>query len=160
MRKTIKQTLRFLESMKSGVIKRSALLHIKNVLEKTLFMNVYVTSLYDVYSIDDMEELKDLIKGEASIRRGSYNYFYRIWKLQNAPFPHELTGVMKANTFVEVIGDEVQMYIPVNATMRKGFNFGPIHERRKSVLKSTVYFAWKNIMKTIRELYRRFIEIA
>ena len=123
-------------------------------------MNVFLNSIDDVYSIENLKELKDLIKNKGTPRKGSYNYLYRIWKTRNAPFPHEITGTMKNNTFINIIGNEVQLHIPDVATTKKGYNYGPIHERRKSILKATVFFAWNDIMKRIRNLYRRFIENA
>lgn len=163
MRKTIEETIRFLEIVKSGVIKKSGLVHIKKALESSLNMKVFTNSLDEIYSINDANEMRSLIKG-GKLRKGSYNPIYRVWKLRHAPFPHEVTGILKSHTIIKIIGDTVEFSIPSFATTRtstKGnYNFGPIHERRKSILKATVYFAWSDIMKRIRELYKRFIEIA
>jgi len=39
------------------------------------------------------------------------------------------------------------------------FNFGPIHESRKSILKSTMVFGWQNIMDAVRAEYLNEIRL-
>jgi len=158
MKKTISETIRFLDAMKSGVIKRSGLRQIKRALESALYMRVFVNSMNDVYSIENMDELISLIENNKTPCRGSYNNFYRKWKMFNAPFPHEISGRMKLATNIKIVGDSVQLEIPDSATTKKGWNYGPKHEKRKSILKATVFFAWSDIIDGIYNLYKEFIE--
>lgn len=160
IKKTLSETIDFLETMKAGIIKDSGLVQIKRALESALFMKVFVNNMNNVYSIENIDELKKLIEYKTEPRRGSYNHFYAIWKSIFAPFPHEVTGTMKSATTISIIGDYVDFRIPDIATTKKGFNYGPKHEKRKSILKATVFFAWGDIMNRIFNLYKRFIENA
>jgi len=168
----IQQAKNFFAKMKTGEFRKEALKNMRIDLARSLINNVYVYNLDSIYSIDNANEMRNLMRTGGKPRRGSYHPGYKAWKQAHGLPPHELTGVMKRSTFLDIINETLLFYIPSNATSRFSltkprldpttgtwsqrahfFNFGPIHEKRKSVLKSTVVFAWADMKDSILNSY-------
>lgn len=168
MKKTIKMNIRkaieFLDEMRSGVIKQKATEKIMESLTEHLTRDVYVNGLR-IWRVTDADKMRELIKNKGRPAVAHYGKNYLLWKEVNGQRAHEVSGKMKRNTFIEIHAGNVLFYIPSTATTRTStgweaniYNFGPIHERRKSVLKATVVFAWQDIMKNIFKTYKEFAE--
>ena len=179
----IGSALEFLQSLRRGTVKNDSLDVIADVLEDTLDREVFVDNLNNVYEIDDVDEMRRLIKSGGIPKLGSYEYYYlRDKKALGLP-PHVLTGSMKEGTGVRRVGDETQIFISSDASTKSRqyemttyeettdsegrtkytfgkanrtqmVNFGPIHERKKSIIKSAFVLGWKNIMKGIFDVYK------
>lgn len=168
----LKQATHYFDMMRRGKMKRASVHQIASSLTEALWFWIYTSILAQVYDIKDATEMRSMLKSEVFPPLSKYNQKYFKWKMKQGPpisYPHHLTGRMKANTHIDIFVDRVLFYIPSLATHRinitKGgkvhtYNFGPIHERRKSVLKATVVFAWKDIRKRIRNVYKRYAEMA
>jgi len=162
---TLSQAEKYFDKMRKGFYKRESLDQIEESLTQHLWRYIYTTVLTEIYKVEDAAEMRRLIKSRTLPSLTNYNDKYFRWKVrQGVPIssPHHLTGKTKESTVVNVTGDKVLFYIPKSATIRsrttKGgkthtFNFGPIHEARKSILKATVVFAWQDIMKRIKKIY-------
>jgi len=162
---TIDRVIRFLEDVIRGGVKARATSGIEKILKSNMKYKVFTSVLEDVWNIQDAEELRSLIKtGSEPTIRGTYNEQYKKWKKRYAPFPHVVSGKLKRGTNVSIVGDKVVLSIPASASTatRKShvYNFGPIHEARKSILKSTVAFSWQEIRNRIRNTYKRALERA
>lgn len=160
---TLEQLTNFLKDIRDGIYLRESLINVEIALSRALTMNVYVTSLDEIYTIPNAGVMRALIlSGTNPFIKGSYHPVYRRWKELHGLPPHQKTGRMKAGTSIVTMPDRVLFFIPTSATTatyitKAGrvhvYNFGPIHEQRKSVLKATVAFAWKDIMNRIRNIY-------
>lgn len=161
---SFKQAKSFLEKVNKGDVKKEAINEIIGVLRNTLLTKVYVSDLSKIYEIPTAGDMRSLIKSGGTPKKGKYDPSYLAKKILEGSPPHEQTGLMKMMTSIGSVGTEIRMIIPDYATTRgskksssKVFNFGPIHEARKSVLKSTFVFAWGNVMKKLMEVYERNI---
>ena len=167
----LRQAEHYFDMMRRGKMKRACHSQIASSLTESLWFWVYTSILTQIYDIKDATEMKSLLKSEAYPPLSRYNQKYFKWKMKQGPpisYPHHLSGKMKANTHIDIFSDRVLFYIPSLATVgmkvtKSGkvhvYNFGPIHERRKSVLKATVVFAWKDIRNRIRKVYKRYAEM-
>lgn len=167
IRMRLSDAINYLNQLKSGNLRKRALSDIKDALLRSIFMNVYVYNLDNVYEIWDATEMRRLMLSGGAPRKGSYNLKYKKWKKAKGLPPHEISGRMKASTKINVDVNKVSLSIPTIATTRTkksydlitgdyystSFNFGPIHERRKSVLKATFVFAWHEIKRAFRDAY-------
>lgn len=164
VRSNIKKTMDFLNDIRSGVIKKKANEKIIDSIKTALTTNVYINRLI-TWNVPDKDMMRDLIKRRRLPSQNTQFSKYYEWKQWNGGRPHEVTGQMKNNTFIEEHAGKVLFFIPSSATTRTSrafkvsvYDFGPIHERRKSVLKSTMVFAWQDIMKKVTNLYREHAE--
>lgn len=181
---TLKQAERYFDMMKTGRIKRSATSQIAISLTRHLWGRVFTDNISDIYEIEDAAEMRELIRSKGFPRMGSYNQDYLDWKLIHAPYPHEISGELKSGVYIDIMTDKVLFYTSPSATTRTRvshqgplsqiqrlpgagpppgykvsmFNFGPIHERRKSILKATVVFAWQDIKKRVGNTYKTYAE--
>ena len=176
VRKTLAGALRFLDRLRDGTAMATALIGVRQGILRSLNMFVLVDDLNDVWEITDASEMRMLMASGATPRRGNYHPQYRAFKLRHGLPPHVLTGTMTSAIFVDIHANRVLFGIPTGAItpshvtpttrMRRSartgrwhyFNFGPIHERRKSILKSTIVFGWRDIMVRLTEAYRRIAE--
>ena len=162
--------INFLQEVCDGVYKKKALLEIESALKRALLNNIWVSSYSNVYSIYSANEMRSLIRSGSSPQKGTYNAGYRYWKQARGLPPHVLTGETKNSTHIDIIGDTLLFYIPQTATTRTRvsrsidihgnvhetvhvYNFGPIHEKRKSILKAATVFAWRDIRKRLVDVY-------
>lgn len=166
IKSNVKDVANFINKVRNGTVRKKALKMILDTLLKVLDDKIYNNTL-KVYNVANSSEMRALIKSGGKPTEGRYDPNYLVWKKHNAPNAHEVSGRLKANTFIEIINDKVLFYIPTDATTRTCistglgnsppivhfFNFGPIHERRKSILKATIIFAWQEIMRKIALLY-------
>lgn len=153
--------------MRRGRIKRSATTQIAISLTMILWSRIFTDNISNIYEIEDAAEMRALIKSKGFPRMGSYNQDYLEWKLIYAPHPHEISGKLKSGVYIDIITNKVLFYTSPTATTATRisdkkvsmFNFGPIHERRKSILKATVVFAWQDIKKRVGNTYKKFTEM-
>lgn len=176
IRKTLAGALRFLDRLRDGTAMAAALIGIRQGILRSLNMFVLSDNLDDIWEITDAHEMRLLMATGATPRRGSYHPQYRAFKVRHGLPPHVLTGTMVSAIFVDIHANRVLFGIPTGAinsshttpttrfrqSRRTGrwhyFNFGPIHERRKSILKSTIVFGWQDIMVRLTEAYRRIAD--
>lgn len=176
IRKTLGGALRFLDRLRDGTALARALIGIRQGILRTLNMYILVDSLDNVWEITDAHEMRMLVSTGATPRRGRYDPDYRKFKIRHGLPPHVLTGTMTRSIFVDIHANRVLFGIPSGAInpshitpttrMRRSrktgrwhyFNFGPIHERRKSILKSTIVFGWRDIMVRVTGSYRKTAE--
>lgn len=176
VRKNLAGAIRFIDRLIDGTAVAAALIGVRAGILRSLNMFVLVDDLDDIYEITDAGEMRMLMATGASPRRGSYHPTYRAFKQFHGLPPHVLTGTMTSAIFVDIHRNRVLFGIPSGAinpshvtpttrfryaprTNRWHFyNFGPIHERRKSILKSTIVFGWENIMYRLTDAYRRIAE--
>jgi hypothetical protein len=78
-------------------------------------------------------------------------------------------GSLRQHTHIDVFTDRVLFYIPSLYTTAfkitkvgkvNYYNYGPIHEQRKSILKSTVVFAWQDIKRRVGRIYTEYAKRA
>jgi len=167
VRMDLQQAKKFIEVIKSGKPKLDALDAAKGHLLNVLWAKIYVNNLTDLYSVKDAAEMRRLMKTTGIPPRGDpYEANYLRYKIRTGHTNvHELSGLMKANTTIKIDKNVLKFEIPKSSTTRAKttragkthiFNFGPIHERRKSILKSTFVFAWEKIIKSIRKVYEDY----
>ncbi|MHA1748708.1 MAG: hypothetical protein ACTSYF_08745 [Promethearchaeota archaeon] len=148
---------RFLTLMKNGVPKRQSHHEIRDSLDEHLWKHIF--TLYRVvYSVPTAASMRRLIRMRRIPSQSSYNPRYLRKMFREGLLPH---GSLRMHTYIEVL-DRVLFFIPVAYTTAMKitslgrvhvFNYGPIHERRKSILKSTVVFAWPDVMKRVLKTY-------
>jgi len=176
VRKTLDGALRFLDRLRDGTAMGAALLGVRAGILANLNMHVLVDNLDDIWEITDAGEMRLLMATGATPRRGRYHPDYRAFKVKHGLPPHVLTGTMTGAIFVDIHANRVLFGIPSGAinpshvtpttrlriNPRTGrvyyYNFGPIHERRKSILKATIVFGWQDIMTRLTHAYRRIAE--
>jgi len=176
IRKTLGGALRFLDRLRDGSAISAALLGARAGILASLNMNVLVDNLDDVWEITDAHEMRMLMASGATPRRGSYNPLYRAWKVRRGLPPHVVTGTMVGAIFCDIHSNRILFGIPSGAinlshvtpttrfriSRKTGrvyyYNFGPIHERRKSILKATIVFGWQDIMTRLTEAYKKIAE--
>ena len=173
----LKQVERYLEAIRSGRIKKVALGQIVLSLNKHLWNFVFTDSLADIYEIPDAATMINMIKTKTYPPLGSYNPEYLERMIRHGLKTH---GSLREHTHIEIMADKVVMFIPSIHTTRTRvvgafrrsidtmqgagpygtrvhvYNFGPIHERRKSILKATIVFAWQDILKKVKNTYLSF----
>lgn len=162
MKLTASELKKYLRDIVSGRIKDKATDMLEKAVSDTLYRKVFVRNIDDVYEIQTASEMRQLIRNRQMPKKGSYNWEYARWKKVRGLPPHVKTGKMKAATTVGRSGDAVTIEIPLSATKAvrytpsgraKEYNFGPIHEKRKSILKATMVLGWEDYMKIIKEAY-------
>lgn len=158
---SIGDAIRYFDEMRKGKIKAKATEAIVDVLNKTLWDKVYWKSFH-TYKVESIAQMINHIKsGTIPGTQNLYSKTYMRWKKDSGRYAHELTGEMKKSTYVEIHAGKVLFFIPSSATTRTNvyftkawtYNFGPIHEKRRSVIKSTVALAWKEIMQEVFKVY-------
>lgn len=166
IRMNLKQLKKFLSSILSGKLKKIINEKWVSILEKTLTNKIFVQSLDDIYEVDSTGDMIRYIKAGVGkyIPRGEYNEQYRQLKTKLGEPPHEHGGPphMKDNVYVNDRGIDVVMYIPMGITTRINvtnsgkihmYNFFPIHERRKSILKAAMIMSWRELEETVLNTY-------
>lgn len=166
---SLEQTKDFLRLITSGLIKDMIYDKIVQIIEDTLANKIFVHILDEVYEINSAGEMVRLLKSGAgeSIRwthEGSYNRDYYNYKKRNNEDPHVHNGPphMKNSVYINKKSNRIEVGIPSSATTRikanlagqvNVFDFGPIHESRKSILKSAIIMGWGKIEDAVLDSY-------
>ena len=162
----LKQAERFFEWMLRGNIKRAALHQIGVSLTKFLWQFVFSSSLAQIFDVPDKAAMRRLIKTGSWPPLTSYSASYLQKMRREGKVTH---GSLRQHTHIDVFSDKVLFYIPSLYTTAfsvssKGkvnyYNYGPIHERQKSILKATVVFSWQDIKRRIGKLYTEYAKRA
>lgn len=159
----LKQAERYFDLMRRGKMKRACLNQIAISLTNHLWQYVF-TNAYMVFDVQDKSAMRRLIKAKSVPPLAKYNDVYLRNMMAAGKLPH---GSLRQNTHIDIFWDRVLFYIPEEATTATSitkagkvhvYNYGPVHERKKSILKSTVVFAWQDILKRIGSVYKTYAE--
>lgn len=161
---TLKQAERYFDMMKRGVMKTASKTQIAISLTRNLWQYVFTDKIAQIFNVPDKETMRRLMKARTFPPIGKYTEQYFRKMAREGRKPH---GSLRENTFIDFDKDKVKFYIPREATTRTRttkagktytHNFGPEHEKNKSILKSTVVFAWYDILKRVVNVYKSFAE--
>jgi len=162
VRTTLTKFLKFLKALENGTVNDKAYDKIKKTLRFSLDRNVFGHQRHEgnVFEIPTQTDLELLIMGggrshkPGQPRESHYSKEYlRKKRLLGLP-AHEWKGKgFTQGTEVIKQGDRVIMRTPADKTTVRGYNYGPIHESKKSVLKYAFLSAWQEIISDIIETY-------
>lgn len=162
VRTTISKFLEFLKGLQDGTVNQKAYDKIKRTLRWSLDNNVFGHMQHEgnVYEIPTQSDLELLImSGGRSHKPGTpreshYSKEYLRKKRSMSLPAHEWKQKgFTADTKVIKMVDRVLITTPAASTTTRGYNYGPIHESKKSVLKYAFLSAWQNIIEDIIETY-------
>jgi hypothetical protein len=155
---TLTKLLEFVKAIQDGSFQRKAYQKIKRTLRWSLDHNVFGHMQHEgnVYEIPTQSDLELLIMGggrshkPGTPRESHYSKEY-LTKKRAANLPaHEWKKMgFKLGTEVIVENDRVVMFTPKAETTNRTYNYGPIHESKKSVLKYAFLSAWTEIIEDI-----------
>ena len=160
VRTTLTKFLKFLEGLQNGTVKDKAYTKIKKTLRMSLNKNVFGHMQHEgnVFEIPTQTDLELLILGggrshkPGQPRQSHYSKEYLRKKRRLGLPAHEWTQMgFKEGTEVLKLQDKVIIRTPAAKTTVRGFNYGPIHESKKSVLKYAFLSAWQEIITDIVE---------
>jgi len=159
---TMTKFLKFIEGLQDGTVNQKAYEKIKRTLRWSLDNNVFGHMQHEgnVYEIPTQTELELLImSGGRSHKPGipresHYSKEYLIKKRALSLPAHEWKqeGFTRGTKVIKE-ANMVLITTPAAATTTKGYNYGPIHESKKSVLKWAFLSAWQDIIKDIIDTY-------
>jgi len=174
----LKQVERFFDLMRRGHMKRACLSQVAISLTNNLWRYIFTDSLTTIYDVPDIATMRRLIKAKGFPPLARYNDDYLRYMQKHNLKTH---GSIREHTYIDIINDKVLFYIPSLDTVKTSvvyktdidrfagagphgakvhvYNMGPIHEKRKSILKSTLVFAWQDILKRIGNVYKSYAEI-
>ena len=160
---SLKGAIDFLEELISGRPRQLALRNAAQQILNTLWNEVYVNDLDTIYSVPTAAAMRSFIQSGITPPAGPpYSPLYYQIKLHAGLPVHEWTGTMKANTLVNLVAGRIHFSIPASATTRWSrmgpYNFGPLHEARRSVLKATMVLVWRDLMSAVVDTYRTIAE--
>lgn len=159
---TLKQAERYFDMMRKGRMKTASKVQIAISLTKNLWEYVFTDKTAQIFNVPDKETMRRLIKAKSFPPISKYTEQYFRKMVREGKKPH---GSLRENTFINFEGDKVKFFIPKEATTKTRttkagkthtFDFGPQHEQNKSILKSTVVFAWQDIIKRISNVYKTY----
>ena len=174
----LKQAERYFDNMRRGRMKKACLSQIAISLNNNLWRYVF-TNTYMVFDVPDKSTMRRLIKAKSFPPLARYNQVYLDNMIRKGKLPH---GSLRQHTHIDIINDKVLFYIPSMHTLKTRvvdpmrrqedywageghygkkvhvYNMGPIHEKRKSILKSTIVFSWQDILKRIGNVYKTYAE--
>jgi len=160
---TLSKFIKFLEGLQSGTVKDKAYDKIKRTLRWSLDNNVFGHQQHEgnVYEIPTQSDLELLILGggsshkPATPREAHYSKEY-LRKKRRLGLPAHEWNQMGFREGTEVIkqNDRVLIRTPAAKTTKGGFNYGPIHESKKSVLKYAFLSSWQQIIGDIVETFK------
>ena len=162
VRTTLTKFLKFLKGLEDGTVKDKAYTKIKKTLRISLDRNVFGHMQHEgnVFEIPTQTDLELLIMGgghshkPGSPREAHYNKEYLRKKRRFGLQAHEwMQKGFKEGTEVLKQQDRVIIRTPAAQTTVRGFNYGPLHESKKSVLKYAFLSSWQQIVKDIVETY-------
>ena len=159
---TLTKFLRFLNGLQDGTVNQKAYEKIKRTLRWSLDNNVFGHQQHEgnVYEIPTQSDLEMLImSGGRSHKPGTpreshYSKEYlRKKRVMNLPaHEYKQMGFRQGTIVIKKI-DKVLITTPIEAVTSRGYPYGVIHERKKSVLKYAFLSAWQNIIEDIIETY-------
>jgi len=159
---TISKFLRFLKGLQDGTVNDKVYDKIRRTLRDSLDKNVFGHMQHEgnVFEIPSQTDLELLIMGggrshkPGQPREAHYSKEYLSKKrTMNLPaHEYKREGFTKGTEVIKQAG-RVVMRTPAEATTTRGYNYGPIHESKKSVLKYAFLSAWQNIIDDIVETY-------
>jgi len=157
---TLSKFIKFLDCLQDGTVYGKAYEKIKRTLRFSLDRNVFGHMQHEgnVFEIPTQTDLELLIIGggrshrPGSPRESHYSKEYLRKKRRLSLPAHEWKqSGFKDGTEVIKQQDRVIMRTPAAKTTVRGFNYGPIHESKKSVLKYAFLSAWEEIIEDIVE---------
>jgi hypothetical protein len=160
------QAVKYFDWMKQGKMKKSAIFQISKSLSNHLWRFVFTSNLVQIYDVPDKASMRKLIKARSFPPLTRYSASYLARMRREGRVSH---GSLRQKTHIEAFNDKVLFYIPrmntqsfkiTKAGKVNWFNYGPVHEKRKSILKSTVVFAWADILTRIGKIYTNFAKSA
>jgi len=161
VRTTLTKFLKFLKALEDGTVNDKAYSKIQKTLRRSLNENVFGKMQHEgnVFEIPTQTDLELLIMGGGSHRPGQpreahYSKEYlRKKRAMNLPAHEYKQKGFKDGTEVIKQQNKVIIRTPANQTTVRGYNYGPIHESKKSVLKYAFLSAWTQIIEDIVKTY-------
>ena len=160
---TLSKFIKFLDNLKNGTVNDKAYDKIKRTLRHTLDTEVFGHQQHEgnVFEIPTQSDLELLIMGggrshrPGKPRESHYSKEYLRKKKRMGLPAHEWKGKGFTDG-TEVIKQSGRVIIrtPSAKTTVRGYNYGPIHESKKSVLKYTFLLSWQQIIKDIVKTYK------
>jgi len=161
VRTTLTKFLKFLKALEDGTVNDKAYSKIQRTLRRSLDENVFGHMQHEgnVFEIPTQSDLELLIMSGGSHRPGKpreahYSKEYlKKKRAMNLPAHEYKQKGFKDGTEVIKQQNKVIMRTPANQTTSRGYNYGPIHESKKSVLKYAFLSAWTQIIEDIVKTY-------
>ena len=159
---TLTKFLKFLKALQDGTVNDKAYDKIKRSLRLSLDRNVFGHQQHEgnVFEIPTQSDLEMLIMGggrshrPGKPRESHYSKEYLRKKRRMGLPAHEWKGKgFTEGTEVIKQAGRVIIRTPAAKTTVRGYNYGPIHESKKSVLKYAFLSAWQQIIKDIVKTY-------
>ena len=155
---TLTKFLKFLKALQDGSVNDKAYDKIKRTLRLSLDRNVFGHQQHEgnVFEIPTQSDLEMLIMGggrshrPGKPRESHYSKEYLRKKRRMGLPAHEWKGKgFTEGTEVIKRAGRIIIRTPAAKTTVRGYNYGPIHESKKSVLKYAFLSAWQQIIKDI-----------
>jgi len=159
---TLTKFLKFLKALEDGTVNDKAYTKIKKTLRFSLDRNVFGHMQHEgnVFEIPTQSDLELLImSGGRSHKPGQpreahYSKEYlRKKRSMNLPAHEYKQKGFKDGTEVIKQANKIIIRTPASSTTSRGYNYGPIHESKKSVLKYAFLSAWSQIIDDIVKTY-------
>lgn len=158
---TLTKFLKFLKGLENGMINGKAYDKIRKTLRFSLDKNVFGDMSHTkVFEIPTQTDLEVLIMGGGHShkpgvpREAHYSKEYLKKKRAMGLPAHEYKQKgFKDGTEVIKQGGKVIIRTPSSKTTSRGYNYGKIHESKKSVLKYAFLSAWSQIIDDIVQTY-------
>ncbi len=162
VRTTLTKFLKFLKGLEDGSVNDKVYSKIQRTLRRSLNENVFGKMQHEgnVFEIPTQSDLELLImSGGRSHKPGQpreshYSKEYlKKKRAMNLPAHEYKQKGFKDGTEVIKQQNKVIMRTPANQTTVRGYNYGPKHESKKSVLKYAFLSAWTQIIEDIVKTY-------
>ena len=162
VRTTLTKFLKFLKALEDGTVNNKAYNKIGKTLRFSLDRNVFGHKQHEgnVFEIPTQSDLELLIMGggrshkPGTPRESHYSKEYlRKKKALGLPAHEWKQKGFKEGAEVIKQHDRVIVRVPSEATTNRGYNYGPIHESKKSVVKYAFLSAWQEIIEDIINTY-------
>ena len=159
---TLTKFLKFLNGLIDGTVNQKAYEKIKRTLRWSLDNNVFGHQQHEgnVYEIPTQSDLEMLIMSGGRThkpgmpRQAHYSKEYlRKKRILGLPAHEWKREGFKQGTIVIKQADKVLITTPIEAVTSRGYPYGVIHERKKSVLKYAFLSAWQDIIGDIVDTY-------
>ena len=159
---TLTKFIKFLKALQDGTVNDKAYDKIKKTLRNSLDRNVFGHMQHEgnVFEIPTQTDLEQLImSGGRSHKPGQpreshYSKEYlRKKRSMNLPAHEYKQKGFKEGTEVIKQQGKVIIRTPAAKTTTRGYNYGPIHESKKSVLKYAFLSAWTQVIDDIIKTY-------
>jgi len=162
VRTTVSKLLEFIKNLQDGTANDRAYFKIvqtlKNSLENNVFGDLSHSKVFEIPTQTDLELL--IMAGGRSHRpsqprEAHYSKEYLAKKrTMNLPAHEWLNKGFVEGTEVLKQEGKVLIRTPSEKTTVRGYNYGTVHESKKSVLKYAFLSAWQNIINDIIESYK------